>query len=87
MITCTLVSAVVSWWLQSPTGTKKVGGTSLLMLADEGCCPGCPPGTDLGRAAAMPPFGDKDSSGLILSWSVDACPACACIVRGSVMTL
>ena len=63
------------------TGTMKVGWASLLMLADEGCCPGYPPWADLGRAAAMPPLGDKDSSELILSCSVNACPACACIVH------
>lgn len=59
----------------------KVGWTSLLMLADEGCCPGCPPGADLGTAAAMPPFGDKESSELSLVCSVKACPVCACAVK------
>ncbi len=51
------------------------------MLADEGCCPGCPPGPDLGTAAAMPPFGDKESSELSLVCSVKACPVCACAVE------
>ena len=73
-----LLPAVRASQVPCLTGTMKVGWASLLMLADEGCCPACPPGADLGRAAAMPPFGDKDSSELILSCSVNACPACAC---------
>ena len=57
----------------------KVGWASLLRLTDDACCPDCPGIPGPGTAAAMPPFGERDSSELK---PLNAYPACVCIRNG-----